>query len=187
MRLRTAPGSFLAASPDLRDPNFMHAVVLIGDHGDQGAYGLIVNRPSPVTLDLLLPEHPVLGAIAFPVWSGGPVGLDTLQFVHRAEAEGVGGAPLSEGLYLGGDLEALALLIASDPDGARDKVRLFVGYSGWGAGQLDEELASGSWLPAAGQPELVFSEDGASAWRRVVRTIGGAGGLADLPPDVSWN
>lgn len=186
MRLRTAPGSFLAASPDLRDPNFMHAVVLIGEHGDQGAYGLIVNRPSPVTLDLLLPEHPVLGSIAFPVWAGGPVGLDTLQFVHRAGEE-VGGVPLAEGLSLGGDLEALAALIEREREGAREAVRLFVGYSGWGAGQLDAELAGGSWLPAPGSPGLVFAEEEAATWRKVVRSIGGAGGLADLPPDVSWN
>jgi putative transcriptional regulator len=187
MRLRTAPGSFLAAAPDLRDPNFMHAVVLIGEHGDEGAYGLIVNRAAPVTLDVLLPEHPVLGSIPFPIFTGGPVGLDTLQFVHRAGDEGVGGLPLADGLFLGGDLEALATFVAADRERALHSVRLFVGYSGWGAGQLDDELASGSWLPAPGAPELVFGEDEVATWRRVVRSIGGARGMADLPPDVSWN
>jgi putative transcriptional regulator len=188
MQLRTEPGSFLAASPDLLDPNFMHAVVLMCQHADDGAYGLVVNRASSVTVDLLLPDHPVLGGLAFPVHTGGPVGLDTLQFLHRAEDEIPGGLPLSGGLWLGGDLDALAQVLAADPERAAERVRLVVGYSGWGAGQLDGELASGSWLPASLATELVFATDQQAVWRRAVRSIGGeATGLADLPPDVSWN
>lgn len=188
MELRSAPGSFLAASPDMLDPNFMHAVVLMCQHTDDGAYGLVVNRPADVTVDALLPDHPILGGEPFPVFAGGPVGLDTLQFVHRAADRIPGGLPLDEGLWLGGDLDALADLIAENRRAARRRVRLIVGYAGWGAGQLDAELATGSWLPAALATELVFSEDREGAWRRAVRSIGsGADGLADLPPDVSWN
>ena len=188
MELRTAPGSLLAASPDLLDPNFMHALVLMCQHTDEGAYGLVVNRPADVTVDALLPDHPVLGGELFPVFTGGPVGLDTLQFLHRAGETIPGGLPLDDGLWLGGDLDALASVISEDPSGARRHVRLIVGYAGWGAGQLDAELATGSWLPTALSTELVFEEDQQGVWRRAVRSIGGeADGLADLPPDVSWN
>jgi putative transcriptional regulator len=188
MELRTAPGSLLAAAPDLLDPNFMHGVVLMCQHTDDGAYGLIVNRPAGVTVDALLPDHPVLGGELFPVFTGGPVGLDTLQFVHRVGDAIPGGLPLGDGLWLGGDLDALANVIAEDAAEARRRVRLIVGYSGWGAGQLDSELATGSWLPAALAIDLVFADDGQGAWRGAVRSIGrAADGLADHPPDVSWN
>jgi putative transcriptional regulator len=188
MHLRTAPGSLLAASPDLLDPNFMHAVVLMCQHADEGAYGLVVNRPAEVTIDTLLPDHPVLGGVPFPVHAGGPVGLDTLQFLHSVGEEIPGGVAIVDGLWLGGDLDALARLIAADVEAARRRVRLIVGYSGWGAGQLDRELATGSWLPAAISVDLVFEEDPQGIWRRAVRSIGNlADGLADLPPDVSWN
>jgi putative transcriptional regulator len=187
MELRTAPGTILAASPELLDPNFMHSVVLMCQHADEGAYGLVVNRPAEVTVDELLPDHPVLGRHAFPVFAGGPVGLDTLQFLHRAGDEIPGGLELQNGLWLGGDLDALAGLIAQDRDRARHTVRLLVGYAGWGAGQLDAELATGSWLPASLSIDLVFEEDRQGTWRRAVRSIGDAAWLADLPPDVSWN
>lgn len=188
MELRTRAGSLLAASPDLLDPNFMHSVVLMCQHTDEGAYGLVVNRPADVTVDALLPDHPVLGGILFPVFAGGPVGFDTLQFIHRVPERIEGGLPLVDGLWLGGDLDALAALISAHPQDARQHVRLIVGYSGWGAGQLDSELATGSWLPASLQTDLVFSDDRQGAWRQAVRSIGSEGtGLADLPPDVSWN
>jgi putative transcriptional regulator len=186
--MHVEPGSLLAASPDLRDPNFMHTVVLICQHTDAGAFGLVVNRPSALTVDLLLPDHPLLSAAAFPVHSGGPVGLDTLQFVHRAPERIRGGVELGPGLWLGGELDALAEYLTEHGDGARESVRLLVGYSGWDAGQLENELAHGSWLPARLDVGSIFLDDTTAAWRRVVRSIGErAAGLEDLPPDVSWN
>ena len=186
--LHAEPGSLLAASPDLRDPNFMHTVVLMCQHTDAGAFGLVVNRPSTLTVDVLLPEHPLLSSAAFPVHSGGPVGLDTLQFLHRVPTEIAGGVELAEGLYLGGELDSLAEYLAARGEEARSDVRLVIGYSGWSAGQLESELTHGSWLPARLDVEAVFLDDTTAAWRRVIRSIGSrAAGLEDLPPDVSWN
>lgn len=186
--LRAAPGTFLAASPDMLDPNFMHSVVLMCQHDDEGAFGLVINQPAPVTVDDLLPEHPLLGKLAFPVFLGGPVGRETLQFVHRVPERISGGVPLAGGLWMGGQLEELAQVIADDADGMTDRVRLLVGYSGWGKGQLDAELALGSWLPAPFVDGEIFERDPELTWRRVIRSIGdGAQGLENLPPDVSWN
>ncbi|MBI5361556.1 MAG: YqgE/AlgH family protein [Planctomycetes bacterium] len=186
--LRSAPGSLLAAAPDLLDPNFMHAVVLMVTHEEQGAMGLIVNRPSGVTVDVLLPDHPVLSTQRFPVHQGGPVGRDTLQFVHRVPKKIPGGIEIAGGLWLGGELDALAQYLAKKPKEARERVKLLVGYAGWGEDQLEGELAGGSWLPAAPRAEWIFDPDPQHVWRHVVRSLGDeAEGLEDLPPDVSWN
>jgi putative transcriptional regulator len=186
--LRTEPGSVIAAGPDMLDPNFMHSVVLMIQHTEQGAYGLVINRPAAITVDVLMPDHPLLGNEKFPIYAGGPVGLDTLQFVHRAGAEVPGGLELGGGLSLGGELDALAHFIARRGVEAAGSVRMIVGYSGWGAGQLDHELSLGAWLPAALDPSWIFEADPHATWRHVVRSLGReAAGLEHLPPDVSWN
>ena len=148
----------------------------------------MVNRPAAVTLDVLLPDHPVLGKQRFPIYTGGPVGLDTLQFVHRAGAAIPGGIEIVSDLCLGGELDALAGYLAERGSEAEKGVRLIVGYSGWGAGQLEGELATGSWLPAALDADWIFQSDPQATWRSVLRSLGSeAAGLEDLPPDVTWN
>jgi len=186
--LRIEPGSVIAAAPDMLDPNFMHTVVLIIQHTAEGAYGLVINRPASITVDKLMPDHPLLGREKFPIFAGGPVGLDTLQFVHRAGDEVPGGLDLGDGLFLGGELDALSKFLVDSGEKAQRFVRMIVGYSGWGGGQLDHELATGSWLPAALDPDWLFHADPQATWRRVIRSLGGeAAGLENLPPDVSWN
>ena len=183
----SAAGTFLASAPDLMDPNFMHRVVLMCQHSPEGAYGLVVNCPAEVKVSMLMPDHPVLGSCDFPVHSGGPVGLDTLQFVHRVPDRIEGGLEISDGLYLGGELEQMAMCLAAE-DEAAATIRLFLGYSGWSAGQLEQELSDGSWLPAPLSVDAVFMNDTHATWREVVRSIGPASeGLENLPPDVSWN
>jgi putative transcriptional regulator len=186
--LRVDPGTLLAAWPDLLDPNFMHGVVLICQHSEQGAYGLVVNRPTEFELSDLLPDHPLLGSSSFPVHLGGPVDHATMQFLHVVPDEIPGGLCLDGKLWLGGELEAMARCVTADAERAAGKLRVFLGYSGWGAGQLDAELAAGSWVPAPPSLDAVFGEVGESTWRRVVRSVGrSVGDLGELPPDVSWN
>jgi putative transcriptional regulator len=188
MDLSTEPGTLIAAAPDLRDPNFMHAVVLMCQHTGEGAYGLVINRPAMVTVDVLLPEHPILSNEKMRVFTGGPVGLNTLQFLHCAPESIPGGLDLGRGLWLGGELEALARYVSAHGEEADRQVRMILGYSGWGAGQLEAELATGSWIPATLDRTWVFETDPEIVWRKVIRSLGRrAAGLEDLPPDVSWN
>ena len=186
--LRLAPGTLLLAAPSLLDPNFMHTVVLLVQHDDEGAFGFVVNRVTDATLGDLVPEHPELGESPVKVHGGGPVGLDTLQVLHRTPRRLEGGAPLGAGLFLGVGIDELAAFLAEEREPLRH-VRLFVGYSGWGAGQLDDELASGSWIPRTLDPNLVFAEGPSEAvWRRALRGLGESGaGLASQPPDPTWN
>lgn len=186
--LRVEAGTLLAAFPDMLDPNFMHSVVLICQHSEQGAYGVVTNRATGLVVKKLLSHHPLLGRSNFPVFLGGPVDHNTLQFVHMVPEKIPGGLSIDGKLWLGGELDALGTYLTENPRVARRKVRLFLGYAGWSAGQLDTELGTGSWLPAPPATDAIFGEPGETTWRRVVRSIGREGdGLEQLPPDVSWN
>jgi putative transcriptional regulator len=191
MDLKVGQGTLLAAGPDLLDPNFMHGVVLMCQHTDDGAYGLIVNRPSELTTKQVLEGHAAFEDMHvpdFPVFIGGPVGIDTLQVLHRAPDRVQGGVALARGFHLGGDLDSVARYLVDDPEHATRNLRLTLGYSGWGEGQLEVELATGSWLPAAGDVAAVFREDVSTLWRDVIKSIGrSAEGLEDQPPDPEWN
>jgi putative transcriptional regulator len=186
--LRVIPRTLLAAWPDLQDPNFRRTVVLMCHHNQEGAYGLIVNRAAPMTTSDILPEHPTLGSLCYPVHLGGPVEPRALQFVHMLPDEIPGGISLDGRLWLGGELDALGRVIAADEGRARAKARLFLGYAGWAAHQLEGELEGRSWLPAPLALDAVFGSADEETWRRVVRSVGTVGeGLLSEPPDPSWN
>lgn len=185
---RIAPGWLLAAWPDLLDPHFMHSVILMCRHEESGAFGLVLNDPLDVDTTELLSSHEVFGKIGLPVFRGGPVDVDTLQFVHRLPGEIPGAQPISDELWMGGDFEALARFVQRNPERALGEVRLFLGYSGWGVDQLEDELVGGSWVPAPPDVDEVFAKDPSGAWKRVLRSLGDVGrGLAEMPPDPEWN
>ena len=182
------PGSFLCAWPDLQDPNFMHRVIAMCEHSRHGAFGLVLNDPLDVGTETLLTNHKLLGQIEFPIYRGGPVEVQGLQFLHRVPEAVPGGHCITEDLWIGGDFNALAEFIHKDPKAALDKVRLFIGYSGWGAGQLEAELESGSWVPAAVSIDEVFASESSTAWKRVLQSLGQIGKeLSEQPPDPRVN
>lgn len=182
------PGWLLAAWPDLTDPDFMHSVILNCRHTRQGAFGFVLNHPLGIDTTKLLQAHSVFGRIGLPIFRGGPVDPDTLQFVHRLPHELPGAQEVSDQLWMGGDFDALARFTERHPKRALNEVRLFLGYSGWDEGQLDQELTEGSWIPAAPDLAEVFSPDSKGAWKRVLKSLGELGqSLAKLPPDPEWN
>ena len=183
-----APGALLVSVPQMLDPNFMHTVVLMVEHNDQGALGLVVNQRTDARLGDLVEGHPVLDGFDHPVYSGGPVGRDNLQFVHRLPEAIEGGLELDTGLFLGGRLPDLAQAL-EEGVATPERLRFLVGYSGWSGGQLEGEFDTGSWVPAPADPDLVFHpEVGEPVWRAALRGLGDAGRtLSQLPPDVTWN
>jgi putative transcriptional regulator len=178
------PGSLLISMPSMLDPNFMHTVVLLVDHTPMGAFGLVVNRQFGANLGGLMSDRT---NSSFPVHCGGPVEAQTLQFVHRLPQLISGGTRLGQDLYLGGSIEAM--LRAVEEEGVRDNLRVFLGSSGWGGGQLENELQTGSWRQAPPDASSVFKGgSGESIWRGVMRGLDAAGEqLSHLPPDVRWN
>lgn len=181
MSLRLAPGDLLAAHPGLDDPNFVQSVILICEHTAEGAFGLVLNRPTGVTLDQLMPAHPTLADSEQEVRLGGPVDHTRLHFVHCVPGRVSGGTLLRPGLWFGGDVDELGTYLAEQrqsdnaTNDAADHVRVFVGYTGWGEGQLDAELESGSWIPALGRDEWIFCAPGDGAWRGVIDAMLGSG------------
>lgn len=158
---RPSGGFLLVASPNLLDPNFRRAVVLVITHDGDGAFGLILNRPLEGTLaDVLDEQHPRAGVV--PLRQGGPVQTDMLQFVSSREDRGRVVLP---GVAVGASLDDLA-----EGD---DTLLAYVGYSGWGPGQLERETEEGSWIVAPAQARHVFGVAVDRLWCTVLGELGG--------------
>lgn len=188
-KLRAGRGTLLASAPSMLDPNFMHTVSVICEHTEAGAYGLVINKQSTLTIDRLLTDHPVFKSSTMPVWWGGPVGTNALQILHRVPDEIPEGMEIAGGLFVGGELEDVAEYTKRHgSEKTARQVRFLLGYAGWGEEQLETELASGSWLPLPLKLELAFQDDQESTWQEAVRSLGAEGReLAGLPPDIRWN
>ncbi len=188
MDLFVTPGTLLAANPQMLDPNFMHSVVLICQHSEQGAYGLVINRPSEHRTKAILPEELALARADVPLYIGGPVGAEHLQTLHCVPDRVEGGVHIAGDLWLGGEIDQVGELALSSASQFARSALLLIGYAGWESEQLEQELASGAWLPAPAQAEWIFRSDPSRTWKEVVRSLGGgARELADQPPDPSWN
>jgi len=173
-------GSILIAAPQLLDPNFRRTVVLVADHGDEGAMGVILNRPSGMTVADAAPDlEPLIGPAA-PIFAGGPVQPTSgVVLAEVAEAD----EPVFGDVVLVPGLGELADVI----DGA-GSIRVFAGYAGWGPGQLDEELGREDWIVEPALPADVFSEVPETLWASVLERKGGQYALlARMPDDPSQN
>jgi len=176
-------GQLLLASPALHDPNFARTVVLIGVHSEEGAMGIVLNRPSSVTVGQAVPQLEHAVDELEPVYVGGPVQPNSIVFL----AEFLD--PTLAGLLVLGRIGFPA------PDAgieelteATERRRVFAGYAGWGEGQLDAELAEGDWITQAALPEDVFTAAPEELWGRVLTRMGGSYALlARMPPDPSVN
>ena len=173
-------GSLLIAAPQLLDPNFRRTVVLVADHGDEGAMGVILNRPSGMTVADAAPDLEELVGPDAPIYAGGPVQPTSgVVLAEVAEAD----EPVFGDVVLVPGLGELADVI----DGAGN-VRVFAGYAGWGPGQLDDELGRDDWIVAPAQAGDVFSEDPDTLWGSVLERKGGQYALlARMPEDPSQN
>lgn len=183
-RLRPAAGKVLIAGPFLADPNFARSVILLCEHGADGTIGFVLNRLANATIGDLLPE---LFSSDLPVYQGGPVQLDTLHMLHRMPSLIMGGNEILPGTYWGGSYEALQDVIINNKYEA-DDLRLFVGYSGWAAGQLERELEEGSWIVADVAPDLLFDTHPTNTWKAAIRSLGDDYAyLANMPIDPQLN
>ena len=159
--------------PQLVDPNFSRTVVLLCKHNEEGALGLVVNRPlvttGRVTVNL---DPPVSTDRDLQVWIGGPVEPErTWILVGRdpEEHEMLSGSRIADGVYLSTSPDLLRRLLDPDPP---PLVRLIVGYSGWGPGQLEAELHASSWLLSDVNRDLVFNTPPDRMWETAIRRLG---------------
>jgi putative transcriptional regulator len=176
-------GQLLLASPALIDPNFRRAVVLIGVHSEEGALGVILNRPSTVTVEEAVPQLLPSVAGREPVYLGGPVQpASVVLLAEFADPEPAGmlvvgriGFPAADT-----DMEQLAE--------ATTRRRVFAGFAGWGEGQLDAEVDHGDWIAHSALPDDVFTDLPDELWSSLMTRKGGSYALlARMPLDPSVN
>jgi putative transcriptional regulator len=177
-------GVLLIAEPFLKDPNFMRTVVFLCEHQEEGSFGFVLNKTYDVTLDQLVPDLP---EIKIPVYYGGPVQQDTLHFLHQLPDIIPGGLEVSKGIYWGGDYEMVVSLLRKGEINP-NKIRFFIGYSGWSNGQLDDEMKENSWLTVLAKPKLVFHHNYAEIWKDSLKELGGDyEQLINYPTDPQLN
>ena len=155
-------GVFLVASSEMRDPRFSQTVVLLLAHGEGGTLGLIINRASEIPLSEVLTELENPGLESQFLFFGGPVGLDGLLFLMRTDLEPERATQVMEDVYFSGDRALLEELLGQDQD-SRD-LRVYLGQAGWAPGQLENELAGGSWDLVYADTHTVFEKDLKDIW-----------------------
>jgi len=166
--------TLLLSMPQLADPNFRQTVVLLCRHGEEGAFGLVVNRPVVTSGRVVINLEPQVETDReLQVWIGGPVEPQRSWMLVGSPSEGPEKVP--EGLIVGEDLrlttspDLLRRLIAPDPP---PRARLIVGYSGWGPGQLEAELAESAWLTSEVDGGLIFDTPAEDMWEAAIRRLG---------------
>lgn len=161
-------GTILLSSPLLNDPNFKRTAILLLDEESSGGHiGLVLNRPLDITLADVC-SMPGKYA-AQPVHHGGPVDLQRLFWLHNLGDRLPGSLEILPGLYVGGDYDALIKLFAENEPQLDHKIRFYLGYSGWGKGQLQAETEAGAWglLPMLIDSNLILDLDGEELWHQL--------------------
>jgi putative transcriptional regulator len=190
------PGHLLVATPAILDPNFARRVILVLDHGVHGALGVVVDHPGGVAVDQLLPRWHDLATAPAELFTGGPVARNSLIGLVRLAsrevgAEGAAGRPEGWRLLVDDDRPVGTVDLNADPTplvGSIVGARLFSGYAGWESGQLEDEIAEGSWYVVRAEARDPISADPEGLWRRVLKRQGGALGLvAGYPADPAHN
>ena len=177
-------GKLLVASPTLLDPNFARTVVLIAEHTEEGAMGLVLNRPAASTVSEAVPDLAWLTGDKEQMYVGGPMAETAVIVLAEFEKPELAGAIVQDDLgFIGADADDEDRL-----DGAIRRARVFAGHAGWGPGQLEDELAEEAWIIEPPRREEIFTEDPAELWATVLKRKGHRYALlATMPEDPSLN
>lgn len=178
-----AKGKILISEPFLNDPNFKRTIILLSDHNEEGSIGFVLNKPTEYNLNMVV-DFPAFDS---KIFYGGPVQTNTIQFIYRGENIIEGSMEIMPGLYWGGSFDILRTLVESNAVNPED-FRFFLGYSGWGEGQIDDELELNSWIVADTTIENIFSEEPDKLWREILKGMGKKFAiLASFPENPSVN
>ena len=203
-KFKPQQGKLLLSEPFMSDPNFKRSVILLASHNEEGSVGFVLNQPMParpeggeINLEQIVEEFK---GCKLPVYDGGPVQRDSLFYVHTLGDAVPDSIPIIDGLFWSGNFETIKALIKGNKI-SENEIRLFVGYSGWEAKQLENEIQQNSWLVAPATVELVMSpvgykSNGVSSgkssdekfWNQVVKSMGkDYSVLANFPENPLWN
>ncbi|MBK6338547.1 MAG: YqgE/AlgH family protein [Bacteroidetes bacterium] len=175
-------GDFLLSEPFMKDPSFKRAVILLCEHNQTGSFGFILNKISDFSVQELILDFPAFDA---PVYLGGPVGEDTLHFLHRCGPILENSIKVRENIWWGGNFEQLKEEIRNG-NIFPDDIRFFIGYSGWGVGQLKSEMDDNSWIISDKYTD--FYGESADLWKTIMHDMGGNYKLlSNFPEDPQLN
>jgi putative transcriptional regulator len=166
--LKPAKGRLLLSEPFMGDYYFGRSVVLLAEHNTQGSFGLVLNKPVNKTIGEVTEEFPELDA---PLFVGGPVEPNRLFFIHTLGEEINDSVEVIKGLYWGGNMEdvmELSQIKRLTPENSR----FFLGYAGWGAHQMEDELKRNSWAITTTTSEIIFKTDPRMLWKKLTRKLG---------------
>lgn len=168
-KLKPEKGRLLISEPFLPDPNFERTVVLLCEHNEEGSFGFVINKPSILKIAEVMEEASHLDDIVFV---GGPVQQDTLHFLHRNTSI-TNAVKIQDDIYWGGDFQSLMTQLNTSVIKPAD-IRFYLGYSGWGQGQLESELQEDSWIVCDFVDDaLLFDTDPTVIWKKALDNMGG--------------
>ncbi len=159
--------------PQLQDPNFFHTTSLLSEFTSEGAMGVVLNRPLGITLGQIFKDTQTISSVSsLPAFWGGPVQNERGFVIHENESLASQSMILEQGLYLSGSSEVLRMLVEKSGLPNAPRFRLFLGYAGWGPGQLEREIAGSSWITAPLDKDLIFAKVVDTLWKKSIEKIG---------------
>jgi putative transcriptional regulator len=174
--------TLLLSMPQMQDPNFARTVVLLCDYLPEGAFGLVLNRPTDLPAsDMVKLDPPIVAGNELPLFIGGPVQPERGWILVDHPPEEADYRTVVEGLYLSTSPQLLRRVLESR---RQPRARVVAGYAGWGAGQLDDELAQSAWLMADVELDLVFDVDASLMWETAIRRLGADPSMLQVSPGV---
>lgn len=169
--------SLLLSMPQLTDENFERTVVLLCEHTAEGAFGLVVNRPTTVAAAEVVPFDPPIETTRGPLlWQGGPVEPERGWILLGESVDETVEREVAPGLFLSTSIELLRRVVLTSPQ----RLRVLTGYAGWGPGQLDAEMAASAWLTLDVDPTLIFETPADEMWTLALRRLGAEPGALQL-------
>lgn len=174
--------TLLLSMPQMQDPNFTQTVVLLCDYLPDGAFGIVLNRPTgnPASAMVQL-QPPVVGGNDMPLCIGGPVQPERGWILVADRPEGSDYRTIVDGLYLTTSPVVLRHVLETHP---APRARVLAGYAGWGPGQLDDELAQSAWLMADVEVDLVFDVESTVMWETAIRRLGADPSMLQSSPGI---
>jgi putative transcriptional regulator len=167
--LKPAKGKLLLSEPLMGDYYFGRSVVLLAEHNDEGSFGVIMNKPVTAKFNDVIKDFPKFDTSIF---IGGPVETNKLFYIHTFGEEVQDAIEIADGVYWGGNLEIIKEMVFLGRANNQN-LRFFIGYSGWGANQLDSELKKNSWIITKADKDVFFNTHPAQMWDTLMRNMGG--------------
>lgn len=182
-------GHFLVAANHLRDPNFHRTVVLVIEDNDQGAMGLVINRPSSLAVDSAFSQVEKQVVSSDPIYSGGPVETTALFILHNCSELGGSDESVTPDIFLTGSNDSFESLVNNEMNCEHTcGFRVYCGYAGWGDGQLQAEIDRGDWQLLSAEGHYVFEVDPYEVWEQCTQQVCELNRvLPRVPSDPRWN